>query len=116
MSAALSQTLLQLFNYSARANRPRPNGAGNFSKASVDQAGSQLRKLSTILNQYKADLHDTELVVLLTEADITNLIAKYRLMGTQSPHTIVRLICSGIVDDLRNIISRHDNINLNNLL
>jgi hypothetical protein len=112
----LDQTLLQLFNYSARPNRPRTNGAGNFPKASVDQASSQLRKLSTILSQYKADLHDTELVVLLTEADLTNLIAKYRLMGQQSPHTIVRLICCNIVEDLRNIIARPDHLNLNHLL
>lgn len=113
----LDHTLAELFNYTARANRPRCNSAGNFTKDSIDEAAIQLRKLSTTLSQYKADLRDTELVIMLTEADITQLLNKYRSIGEGSRTAMVKLICSNIVEDLRTLIARKDNtLNLTYLL
>lgn len=89
--------------------------AGNYPKQYVDEAASQLHKVSVVLAQYKEDVDDEKLVNNLMAVDIQNMIKKYTRYAEISKCTTVKLLCSIIIIDLEKTL-RNQNFDLKQLL
>lgn len=89
--------------------------AGNYPKEYVDEAASQIHKLSVALAQYKEDAGDEALVNNLMAVDIQNMIKKYTRYAEITKCTTVKLLCSIIIIDLEKTL-RNQNFDLKQLL
>ncbi len=88
---------------------------GNYPKEYVNEAASQISKLSIALNQYKEDLHDQEYITNLMAADLKNMREKFIDYATISNCNTVQLMCSLVVVEIDKIL-KNQNFNLHNLI
>lgn len=89
--------------------------AGNFPKECVNEAASQISKLSTALNQYKEDAQEGEFINNLMAADLMAMRDKYTRFAEISKCTTVHLLCSLIVIDIDKAL-KNQNFDLNQLI
>ena len=89
--------------------------SGNFPKEFVNEAASQISKLSIVANQYKEDAQEEEYINNLMAADLQAMRDKYTRFAEISKCTTVHLLCSLIVIDIDKIL-KNQNFDLNQLI
>jgi len=89
--------------------------AGNYPKEVVNEAVSQLSKMSIALNQYKEDAADQDYINTLMAVDINNIKDKYTRYAQVTNCPTAQLLCSLITIDLQRALN-NQNFDLNNLL